>query len=404
MKQTTRVFVALVAAVSCCVLPTTAAVPQEGVPTGDLTLVPVANLSSPIAMATRRGTNNLFVAERNGRVRRLRVSGGEVVGDPTLLLDLRRFTDPNGEGGLLGLTFNPRGTKLYVHYTNNQGDTRLVEYKMSDHGTGSRVVRSSRRIVLGLDQPASNHNGGDIVFGPDRLLYMALGDGGPGGDPNNNGQDLGVLLGKVLRINPASSGGRRYQVPATNPFVNQPGRRGAIWLYGVRNPWRISFDRGTGDLYVADVGQMELEEVDFLAANSEGRMAGRGRNLGWRLMEGSQPFDPPTAAAQPHTAGVRVRPRRRGDDNVAAGCAIVGGYVYRGATIPALRGTYLYGDFCSGVIGGITVNGNGTVIGDNPDFGIDVPEFSLQSFGQDNRGELYVMGSDGTVSRIEATL
>ena len=397
MQPSMRAAVTVLALALAAALPATDAISADAAPEGGgpvLVLDTVATLPDAIAMATRAGTDDLFVAQRAGRVRVLHMDAGNVTGS-TLLIDISASTDPSGERGLLGLTFNPSGTKLYLHYTNLDGNTRLVEYAMSAGGTGDTVVLSSRRVLFRLHQPFSNHNGGEITFGPDRRLYLALGDGGSGGDPQGNGQNLQVLLGKVLRINPAAgSGGRNFTSPAGNPFVNQPPRRRAIWLYGVRKPWRISFDRDTGDLYVADVGQSAWEEVDFLPADGDGLNAGRGVNLGWRRMEGEFPYNGATEPAN-HTPPVFAYNHNNG------ACAIVGGYVYRGSAIPALQGTYLYGDFCTGVIGGIVVTG-GSLAGQDPDLGIPVVPFTLQSFGQGPDGELYVLGGDGTVSRIEA--
>jgi glucose/arabinose dehydrogenase len=362
----------------------------EGAPA--LTLEPVATLASPIALATRAGTDDLYVAEREGRVRVLHVTGTDVTLDPTPLLDITRVTTTNGERGLLGLAFNPQGTRLFVHYSNPHGDTRVVEYQMSGGGHGDAVRLGTRRVVLGVDQPFSNHNGGELVFGPDGRLYLALGDGGGAGDPLRTGQNRRVLLGKVLRIDPNQAGSRPYTAPASNPYFNQPPKRKAIWLYGVRNPWRISFDQDTGDLYVADVGQGTSEEINVLPAGGSGLNAGRGANLGWSRMEGDQPFGnrteppnhtPPTVT-YPHTGGR---------------CAIVGGYVYRGAALPALEGTYVYGDFCTGGISGVVVE-DGVITSTMPDLGVDVGPFSLLSFGQDADGEVYVF-DETTVYRLD---
>ena len=399
MKPSMRTTAIAIALVVASVLPVSdavgAAAPEGGV-VPQVALQPVATVTDAIAMANRAGTDDLFVAERGGRVRVLHVTGGNVTLAPAPLVDISALTDPGpGERGLLGLTFNPSGTKLYLHYTNLDGNTRVVEYAMSAGGTGNSVVLASRRVVLRVHQPFANHNGGELTFGPDRRLYLALGDGGDAGDPFNNGQNLRVLLGKVLRINPAAaSGGRNFTPPASNPFFNQPPKRKAIWLYGVRNPWRISFDRDTGDLYVADVGQGAQEEIDVLPADGSGVNAGRGVNLGWRRMEGNLPFNGATEPAN-HTPPVYVYPHTGGH------CAIVGGYVYRGNAIPTLDGTYLFGDFCTGDIEGIRVSGT-TLTNHYVELGIDVANNTLQSFGQGPDGELYVLQSNGTVSRIEA--
>ncbi len=359
----------------------------EGVPA--LQLTTVAALDDPIAMATRQSTTDLYVAEREGLVRRLEVDGTDVTTSPIPVVDISSFTNTAGERGLLGLAFNPAGTKLYLHYTNNAGDTRLVEYTMN--ATGRRVIGSTRRLVLALDQPASNHNGGTVTFGPDGRLYLALGDGGGSGDPQANAQNLRRLLGKILRINPNPTANASYSSPGSNPFTTP--RRREIWLYGVRNPWRISFDHDTGDLYVADVGQNTTEEVDVLPADGNGLNAGRRANLGWRRMEGNHPFNGLSEPAN-HT------PPTFTYGHTGGACSVIGGHVYRGPAIPALEGVYLYGDFCTGTIGGI-VAVNGVLQSQTANLGIPVPDFTLQSFGQDHNGEVYVLASNGTVARID---
>ena len=360
----------------------------EGTPPA-VELTPVAELDDPIAMATRAGTDDLYVAQQGGIVRRLEVDGTDVTTSVIPVVDISSMTDADGERGLLGLAFNPAGTKLYLHYTNNAGDTRLIEYTMN--ATGRRVIGSTRRLVLALDQPASNHNGGTVTFGPDGRLYLALGDGGGSGDPQANAQNLQRLLGKILRINPNPTANATYSSPGSNPFT--PPRRREIWLYGVRNPWRISFDQDTGDLYVADVGQGTTEEVDVLPADGNALQPRRGANLGWRRMEGNDAYNgfsepanhTPPAFTYGHTGGA---------------CSIIGGHVYRGSAIPALEGVYLYGDFCTGTIGGI-VAVDGVLQSQTADLGIPVPDFKLQSFGQGHDGEVYVLTGDGNVYRID---
>ena len=217
-------------------------------------LEPVVNLDQPVAMAIRRGDPTLYFAEKVGRVVVL-PEGSE---EPEILLDLTSEVSTGGEQGLLGLAFSPDGEFLYVNFTDTAGDTRVVEFAFGDRG----VNESSRREVLFVDQPYSNHNGGNLAFGPDGYLYIGLGDGGSAGDPQGNAQDLGTLLGKMLRIHPRPSGDDPYGVPADNPFHDRPGARPEIWAYGLRNPWRYSFDRATGDLWIGDVGQSDWEEID----------------------------------------------------------------------------------------------------------------------------------------------
>ena len=370
----------------------------EGTPSFTLALNQVASLDQPIAMATITGNDDLFVAERGGRVRRLEVDGANVTTDPDPLLDLSSLTTGDvGEDGLLGLAFNPAGDRLYVFHTNLPGNLRVAEYRVANGATDPSIVPGSRRVVVSIrHQPDANHNGGALTFGPDGHLYISVGDGGGGGDPANNGQNRQALLGKILRINPAARGTRAYRIPPGNPFVGQAPRRGEIWVYGVRNPWRISFDRQNGDLYVADVGQSQYEEINVLPSDDAGRNAGRGVNLGWSRMEGPDPFNGRTEPAN-HTPPTFVYTHGNGPGE---GCSITGGYVYRGTDIPDLVGQYLYGDFCTGVIGSITAT-DGTLTASATDLGIDAGTFSLYSFGEGPDGELYVLTSGGAVARIE---
>ena len=365
--------------------------PEGGLPA--FALDPVAELDDAVAMAARPGTDQLYVAEREGIVRRLVPNGSDFDVSPLVVLDIRHLTTTESERGLLGLTFNRAGTKLYVHHTNNNGDTRIAEYRMAAGGTGLRALAGTRRVVLSVNQPQPNHNGGTITFGPDNRLYIALGDGGGAGDPRGNGQNLTRLLGKVLRINPNASRTAAYTAPGTNPFVGQAPRRKEIWLYGVRNPWRISFDQDTGDLYVADVGQGEREEVDILLADGDGLDAGRRANLGWRRMEGTVPYGSATAPGN-HT------PPAFEYDHDGGRCSIIGGHVYRGTLSPAYDGAYFFGDFCTGRIGYLVADGNGNATTTTLDGGEDLGQFTLQSFGQGNDGEVYVLTDTGMISRI----
>ncbi|CAN5600962.1 PQQ-dependent sugar dehydrogenase [soil metagenome] len=336
----------------------------------------VARLDSPIALAVRPGVEPLFVAERGGTVRAL--DGGEV-SEP--LVDISGDTTTDGERGLLGLTFSPDGGFLYLSYTNDAGDSRLDEYAMGAGPTELDV--GSRREVLAVDQPFANHNGGHVVFGPDGLLYYGLGDGGAAGDPDQRAQDTGELLGKVLRIDPRPSGSDPYAIPADNPFA-AGGGRGEIFLYGVRNPWRFSFDREGGDLWIGDVGQVEQEEVDRLALD-----AAAGANLGWDRLEGTLPFEgeaPADAVAPVFTYGR--------DD----GYSVTGGFVYRGSAIPGLVGAYVFGDYGAGELQALEVE-NGAVVGSRS-LGVEVGEASLVSFAEDADGELLVLGLDGPVYRL----
>jgi glucose/arabinose dehydrogenase len=340
-----------------------------------LRLETVATFEAPLAMATRTGDEALFVAEKTGRVRAIRdgrVDGGTV-------LDLSGQVSTGSEQGLLGLAFSPDGEFLYVNYTDVAGDTRVVEYEMGE----SRVRAGSAREVISVDQPYANHNGGNLAFGPDGYLYIGLGDGGSGGDPQDNGQSLSTRLGKMLRIEPRPRDGGQFGVPADNPFRGREGVEPLIWAYGLRNPWRYSFDRATGDLWIGDVGQSSMEEIDFQPADSGG-----GENYGWNRLEGTVPYE----GAAPDNAVPPVHEYPTGQ-----GCAVTGGYVYRGSAIPNLHGAYVFGDYCGGFIRGLVLE-NGEVT-QREDLGLDVS--GLASFGEDQQGELYVLSLGGEVYRIE---
>jgi glucose/arabinose dehydrogenase len=299
--------------------------------------------------------------------------------DPTPALDISGLVSAGGEQGLLGLAFSPDGRFVYVNYTDSSGNTNVVEYAWA----GGRANLATRRLVLFLRQPFSNHNGGNLLFGPDGDLYIGLGDGGSEGDPLGNGQSLGTLLGKMLRIQPRPGGSGPYGIPAGNPFAGRNGPRPEIWAYGLRNPWRFSFDRQTGDLWIGDVGQNMWEEVDRQPAGSGG-----GQNYGWNRLEGNHPYQgsSPTNAVGPvyeysHDTG---------------GCAVTGGYVYRGGAIPALEGAYVFADFCLGRIMGLRlVGGRARVQALGPTIS------NLSSFGRDQQGELYALSLSGGVYRLE---
>lgn len=352
----------------------------------DVTLTEVAQLDVPIAMASREGTDTLYVAERPGRVQVLTPDGdgGFTLDGP--IIDISDDVSLDSEQGLLGLTFSPDGERLYLAHSNADGDHRLVEYTMD----GDEVDVDSRRELIALDDPYPNHNGGDVTFGPDGYLYFSLGDGGSGGDPLQAGQDPNQLLGKILRIDPTAGGdAAAYGVPAGNPFADGEGGRPEVYLYGVRNPWRFSFDQETGDLWVADVGQNAYEEVDFLPAAGG---AGLGANLGWNEMEGLHPYEGGTEP-EDHTPPIFEYGRDTG------GCSVTGGYVYRGEAIPELQGAYLYGDYCVSEIRGI-VQEDGEVV-DEASLGESLDPNTLISFGQDQDGEVYVLSAAGGLYRID---
>ena len=339
----------------------------------------VATLQQPLAMAIRPGDPSLYVAQKTGAV--IRVRDDRV--DPDPVLDLTDDVSLGSEQGLLGLVFSPDGRDLYVNYTDTVGDTHVVVYRMR----GDRADAATRREILTVDQPYSNHNGGNLLFGPDGYLYVGLGDGGSGGDPHGNGQSLSTLLGKMLRIDPKPSGGNPYSVPPGNPFADRADARPEIWAYGLRNPWRYSFDRATGDLWIGDVGQTAWEEIDLQPASSDG-----GENYGWNLMEGDHPYEggePPADVVRP----VFEYPHDDGE------CTVVGGYVYRGAAIPDLAGGYVFADYCVGRLEAIRVE-DGRVV-EHAVLG-PVVEGGLSSFGEDADGELYAMSLGGGLYRIVA--
>jgi glucose/arabinose dehydrogenase len=328
-------------------------------------------LDEPLAMAVREGDDALYIAEKTGRVIALRGGRSRVV------LDLSAVVSQGGEQGLLGLAFSPDGRFLYVDITDLAGDTRILEYAVGDGG----VAAGSRREVLRVDQPYSNHNGGNLAFGPDGYLYVGLGDGGSGGDPEDRAQDMGTLLGKMLRIDPRPGPGKPYTVPPDNPFVGQSGARPEIWALGLRNPWRYSFDRDTGDLWLADVGQDSREEIDVQRSSSLG-----GENYGWDGYEGTEVYEEPV----PEDAEPPVY-----DYGRDLGATVIGGYVYRGSAIPGLRGAYLFGDLYYPRIRMLIPQGQGYR---HVETNVEVE--NLASFGQDLAGELYLFSLSGPVYRL----
>lgn len=360
-----------------------------------LELAPMAEVAEPIAIASRSGSLDYFVAERAGRIRVISRTITEGAGLERIslssrpALDLTEVVSTEGEGGLLGLQFSTDGRRLYVSYTDTAGDLVIAAYAAS--GSGQADV-DSRRELLRIPQPQRNHNGGSIMLGTDGFLYIAVGDGGGAGDPDGNGQDTDTLLGSILRIDPEAVGDQPYGIPDGNPFVNGGGRP-EIWAYGLRNPWQMAFDSRTGDLWLADVGQNEVEEINLLrAANG----AGRGANLGWNEMEGDRPFEGGSAPPG-HVAPVYAY------EHDAGRCAVIGGRIYRGADMPLLDGVYLFGDLCTGEIFGLAVTPDGVVV--RP-LTISVPPSQLAGFGEGPDGELLVAVRDagegnGVVYRIE---
>lgn len=349
-------------------------------------LVEVArNLSFPLLVTAPPGDlTRLFVVEKGGRIRIIR--DGALLPQP--FLDLSARVSGGSEQGLLGLAFHPNyaaNGRLVVNYTDPAGDTRISVFRVS--ANPDVADPASEQMILAIDQPFSNHNGGMVAFGPDGRLYIATGDGGSGGDPQGHGQNRNSLLGKILRLAVNDNG--QAAIPPDNPFVGQAGARGEIWSYGLRNPWRFSFDRQTGDLYIGDVGQNAREEINVATAATQ---FGRGLNYGWNTMEGSLCFSP---AVNCNRTGLTLPVL---DYPHSDGCSVSGGYVYRGTAIAGLGGTYFYSDYCSGWIRSFRLNG--LLAGDRRDWPALAPNGQVPSFGEDARGELYVMTAGGVLYRI----
>lgn len=347
-------------------------------------LVSVGRFDSPLLVTAWRGDRRrIYIAEQGGTIRVVR--GGRKLARP--FLDIRGLVRAGGEQGLLGLAFAPdfgRTRRFYVYYTARDRSQNVVEYRAA---TRDRANPGSARRVLRMPDAEPNHNGGNLVFGPDRLLYIGTGDGGGADDQHGargNAQNLGSLLGKILRIDPRRRGGAAYSVPASNPFVGRG--RAEIYAYGLRNPWRFSFDRANGALTIGDVGQDDVEEIDY-AAKGEAR----GANYGWRPFEGNKRnFDEPAPGA---VAPVITHTQDAGF------CSITGGVVVRDPNVPALRGRYVYGDVCQSRLWGARLSpGRATGVGP-----LAVREVStVVSFGEDARGRVYVVSLDGPVYRFAA--
>ncbi len=319
------------------------------------------------------GSGRLFIAEKTGRLRV--VQDGTLL--PTPFLDLSDKVSTNSERGLLGVAFHPQyvsNGRFFVNYTDVGGDTVVAEFRVSSEPNIADA--SSERVLMKIGQHRPNHNGGQIAFGPDAYLYIGTGDGGGGGDPRNDSQNTLNLLGNILRIDVDTPPGVAYAIPADNPFVGNPAVLDEIWAYGLRNPWRFSFDSLTGDLWIADVGQNALEEINWQAANSVG-----GQNYGWRLMEGSACYNP----QQNCNDGTLTLPVLEYRHGASTGKSVTGGYVYRGADIPALQARYLFGDFVSGRIWTGSREGERWVMRELLNSGL-----AISAFGIDEKNELYV--------------
>jgi glucose/arabinose dehydrogenase len=345
-------------------------------PRPGLRLKRIGTFRSPVYVTAPPGDRRrLFVVEQGGRVMIQR--RGSTLSQP--FLELTGRISAGGERGLLSLAFAPdyaSSGRFYVYYTARDGAIRIVEYRRK---TRNRAGRGSARVVLSQPHPASNHNGGLVLFGPDRMLYAGLGDGGGGGDPFNNAQDLGTVLGKIIRVDPRRRGGRPYRIPRTNPFRGQSGARGEVFAYGLRNPWRFAF-MPSGRMVVADVGQNEVEEVSIVP--------GAGANLGWRVYEGRQRY---TGGSAPGHVGPVIE-RLHADGN----CSITGGVVVRDPVLSSLRGRYVFGDFCRGRLESARLAGGRARSVRTHSVSVS----QLSSFGEDARRRVYATSLDGAVYRL----
>jgi glucose/arabinose dehydrogenase len=365
--------------------PASTAAPPPTEPLGDpeVEFRELAALEQPVDLTWRAGDDGLYVAEQPGRVTRIGRDG-----EARAVLDVTDLTDSSGEQGLLSVVFSPDGAWGYVHYNDDNGDTVIAALLVDADGAfdgGSMVV------VYTTDQPYANHNGGDLEFGPDGMLYIALGDGGAGGDPERRATNLSSPLGKLLRIDPTPAAASPYRIPPDNPYADAPDAVPEIWSSGLRNPWRFSFDPATGDLWIADVGQNEFEEIDVAPA-TDGVGAGRGWSFGWSAFEGESRYND-DVPAEGHTAPIFTYGRD-------AGCSISGGARYRGDAIPALAGWFVYADYCSGEVWALDVEGEGTSIAAGSVVSLgNVTSATAVEAGAD--GELYVLSRDGPVYLVE---
>jgi glucose/arabinose dehydrogenase len=345
---------------------------------GQVKLEKVGDFEQPVYITQPPGSEDLYVVEREGTVRIVR--DGQVVSTPALDIS-DRVTADGEEQGFLSIAFPPdfqSSHVVYAYYTGNDEDQHVVGYPVADDGS---FDAGSEREILHMEDFASNHNGGLLLFGPDRQLYIGTGDGGIADDPERNGQDTGSLLGKILRIDPRPSGGRPYTVSSPGPLGQ--GARPEICNYGLRNPWRFSFDRGTAALLIGDVGQNTQEEVNYVPAERA-----CGNNFGWSAFEGTNRLN------EDQTAPNAVAPiLTYGRDE---GCSVTGGYVVRDRSLPALFGRYVYGDFCEGELR--SLRPATPEARDDRSLGLEVP--SLSSFGEDNEGHVYALSLDGPVYRL----
>lgn len=368
----------LLMAVSGCETPSSLPAPLEGISVRLERLV--GGLDHPVWMThAGDGSGRLFVLEQPGRIRI--VQDGAMLERPFLDVS-ERVGEPGFEQGLLGLAFAPdygSSGKVYVSYTDQRGDSVLARYRV-EAVDPNRVDPDSAQIILTVGQPAANHNGGHVLFGPDGYLYFGLGDGGGVSDPEGNGQNTGTLLGALLRIDVTEDEG--YGIPPDNPFVHQPAARGELWAYGLRNPWRFAFDGNTGDLYIGDVGEHNVEEINYLPGDSP-----HGANFGWSLWEGSRRQWGGSRRGLVFPVAEYTHESGR--------CSVIGGHVYHGQDMPGMSGAYIYGDFCSGDIWLLHHRGDAWHTSR-----VMMTGFPVSSFGEGPAGELYVLDYRGAVWRV----
>jgi len=360
-----------------------ATAPPAAVPPA-VTLTDLPPIDGPVDLAWRDADPALFVVTQGGTIERVE---GDTV---TTVLDIGDLISFGGEQGLLGLAFAPSGELAYVNFTDGNGDTNVAEFAVDAAGVFNR---DSLRTILVVEQPYENHNGGDLTFGPDGMLYIGMGDGGAGGDPERRSQDLTTLLGKMLRIDPSTpSGDVQYTIPADNPFVGHEGARGEIWSVGLRNPWRFAFDAETGDLWIADVGQNAVEEIDVAPADGNGLNAGLGLNFGWSGFEGNDVYNA-DVVVEGHYPPILTYPHD-------GRCSVSGGERARGEGAGSLAGWYLYGDYCTGQLFALGVTGEGTEMAATGEAFEIATTGSITAIVSGPTGEVYVLGSAG-VQRID---
>lgn len=384
----------LIAAIGVALL-ATAFVVAPGAAAGRVSLSTIlTGYSRPVLVTAPKGANRrIYIVEQTGRIRMATWDGSKWVKKGTFL-DLRSKVAYNGgEQGLLGLAFAPdyaKSGQFFVNYTRKGDGATVVATSRHLSHDRYRACASCLRQVIRVSQPFANHNGGMLAFGPDGYLYIGMGDGGSGGDPGNRAQDTGSLLGKLLRIDPGAHGG--YKVPGDNPYVGTSGAKGEIWLRGVRNPWRWSFDRKTGDLLIGDVGQSHWEEVDFLPANGSGVNAGKHANLGWRVCEGRYRYPNNGSSHAARCPSTLTDTIIREYSHAGGRCSVTGGYVYRGPEYTAWRGIYTYADFCSGTLWAVTTSGRKITSTDTGR--------NITSFGEDGAGRLFATDLNGRIMKV----